>query len=128
MWFEYHGKDRQMDKIKKANGMYWVGIPEAGLYILCGCPADSVKHLMKRGLIVQGEKDGIKYETGPNAILLSNHPNNTGIKPMLIGLEEQVKAQSQYIYPVVITVSHPLRKSWRPVPQKNWPERQCVSN
>lgn len=116
-----------MDKIKIANGMYWVGIPEAGLYILCGCPADSVKHLMKRGLIVQGEKDGIKYETGPNAILLSevsiqngsfsnlaefpvlqmfyrqgmllpNHPNNTGIKPMLIGLEEQVKAQSQYIY------------------------------
>ena len=84
-----------MDKIKKANGMYWVGIPEAGLYILCGCPADSVKHLMKRGLIVQGEKDGIKYKTGPNAILLSNHPNNTGIKPMLIGTD---KLESNYLH------------------------------
>ena len=30
--------------------------------------------------------------------MLPNHPNNTGAKPMLIGLEEQVKAQSQYIY------------------------------
>jgi hemerythrin len=66
-------------------------------------------------------------QTGPNAILLSDttiqkssfsnlaefpvlqmlylqgmilpgHPNNTGRKPMLIGLEDQVKSQSSYIY------------------------------
>lgn len=116
-----------MKKIKVAKGIYWVEIPEEDLYILCGCPADSVKHLAKRGLIVETEKDGVSYETGPNAILLSDvpiqkgdfsnlaefpvlqmlyrqgmilpgHPNNFGIKPMLIGLEEQVMAQAQYIY------------------------------
>lgn len=116
-----------MEKTKVSTGIYWVEIPEASLYILCGCPADSVKHLMKRGLIVKKERKGVTYETGPNAILLSdvtlqnerfsnlaefpvlqmfyrqgmmlpNHPNNTGIKPMLIGIEEEVKAQTEYIY------------------------------
>jgi hemerythrin len=116
-----------MEKIRVANGIYWVAIPEADLFILCGCPADSVKHLMKMRLIVQMEKNGITFETGPNAILLSDtttqkggfsnlgefpvlqmlyrqgmivpgHPNNTGRKPMLVGLEDQVKSQSLYIY------------------------------
>ncbi|MFW6138096.1 MAG: cyclic nucleotide-binding domain-containing protein [Spirochaetota bacterium] len=116
-----------MEKINITQGVYWVDIPEANLYVLCGCPADSVKHMMKRGLIVNKEKQGVVYETGPNAILLSDlsiqngsfanlaefpvlqmlyrqgmilpgHPNNTGIKPMLIGQENQVRAQSQYIY------------------------------
>src|SRR6185436_3320275 len=27
------------------NGVFWVQVPEAGLYILCGSPADVVKHL-----------------------------------------------------------------------------------
>lgn len=114
-------------KIKVGEGIYFIEIPEAQLYILCGCPADSVKHLMKRGLIVTREQDGVTYETGPNVVLLSdvlvqngafanlaefpvlqmlykqgmilpNHPNNTGKKPMLIGLPEQVEAQMQYIY------------------------------
>ena len=82
---------------------------------------------MKRGLIIPNEINGVSYESGPNAILLSdvmiqheslanmaefpvlqmlyrqgmilpNHPNNTGIKPMLIGAEEQVKSQMTYIY------------------------------
>ena len=117
----------RMEKIEVTSGVYYVEIPEANLYVLCGCPADSVKHLMKRGLIVSKEKNGVTFETGPNAILLSdvpvqkgsfsnlaefpvlqmfyrqgillpNHPNNTGIKPMLIGTEDQVNAQSQYIY------------------------------
>ncbi len=117
----------KLEKVQIANGVYWVAIPDAGLYILCGCPADSVKHLMKRGLILTKEKDGVNYESGPNAILLSdvlvqngmfsnlpefpvlqmlyrqgmilpNHPNNTGIKPLLIGAEDQVRAQMQYIY------------------------------
>nr|HPI75697.1 cyclic nucleotide-binding protein [bacterium] len=96
-----------MEKIKVATGIYWIEIPEVDMRILCGCPADSVKHMMKRGLISSREKNGVWYETGPNAILLSdvsaqngsfanlaefpvlqmfyrqgmllpNHPNNTG--------------------------------------------------
>ena len=35
-------------KTEVADGVYYVAIPEADLYILCGCPADSVKHLMRR--------------------------------------------------------------------------------
>ena len=116
-----------MEKIPVSNGVYWLEIPEADLRILCGCPADSVKHLMNKGLIVSEEKEGVLCETGPNAILLSesflqnghfsnlsefpilqmlyrqgfilpNHPNNTGIKPMLIGRKESIEAQSEYIY------------------------------
>lgn len=116
-----------MEKIKVSSGVYWVGIPEANLYVLCGCPADSVKHMIKRGLILQKEKNGVIFETGPNAILLSDvlvqnerlcnlaefpvlqmfyrqgmlipdHPNNTGQKPLLIGLEDQVRAQGEYIF------------------------------
>lgn len=116
-----------MKKIKVATGMYCVEIPAAKLNVLCGCPADSVKHLIKRGLIVSEEKNGVFFETGPNAILLSdvslqqerfsnlaefpvlqmlyrqglilpNHPNNTGEKPLIIGSEDQVRAQVEYIY------------------------------
>ena len=116
-----------MEKLRVANGVYWVSIPEADLSILCGCPADSVKHLMKSGLIVEKEANGASAQTGPNAILLSDtniqkgsfsnlaefpvlqmlylqgmilprHPNNTGRKPMLIGLADQVQSQSSYIY------------------------------
>lgn len=114
-------------KVQVAEGVYYIEVPEAQLHILCGCPADSVKHLMKRGLIINRETNGAVYETGPNVVLLSdvlvqngnfsnlaefpvlqmlykqgmiipNHPNNTGIKPMLIGMAEQVEAQMQYIY------------------------------
>ncbi len=116
-----------MEKLKVSNGIFWVEVPEADLRILCGCPADSVKHLMKRGLIAERQKAGVSYETGPNAILLCDspiqngcftnlsefpvlqmlyrqgmiipgHPNNTGRKPMLIGLEDQVRSQAQYIF------------------------------
>ncbi len=114
-------------KIKVTTGVYWVEIPEAKLYVLCGCPDDSVKHLIKTGLIKTIEEEGLSYETGPNAVLLSevlvqkgqfsnlaefivlqmlyrqgmilpNHPNNTGEKPLLIGTEKQVNAQMQYTY------------------------------
>ncbi|MEO5334010.1 MAG: cyclic nucleotide-binding domain-containing protein [Magnetococcus sp. YQC-5] len=117
----------KIHKIKVTSGVYWVEIPEAELYILCACPADSVKHLMKRGLILTAEKNGVCCETGPNAILLSdillqnghfanlaefpvlqmlyrqglilpNHPNNTGVRPLLIGSSEQVTAQMKYIF------------------------------
>jgi hemerythrin len=115
-----------MKKVNVAAGIFWVEIPEAGLYILCGCPADSVKHLKKKGLIVEEEKSGIPCETGPNAILLSDvpiqnqhfanlgefpilqmfykqgmilpkHPNNTGVRPLLIGKRDQVLSQAEYI-------------------------------
>ncbi|RAU21179.1 cyclic nucleotide-binding protein [Paramagnetospirillum kuznetsovii] len=114
-------------KIEVTTGVWWIEAPQAGLYVLCGCPADSVKHLMKRGLIVSAESNGIPFETGPNAILLSdamvqngnfsnlaefpvlqmlyrqgmivpNHPGNTGVNPLLIGSNDQVQAQMQYIY------------------------------
>ena len=117
----------KISKIQVTRGLYWVEVPALELNIMCGCPADSVKHLAKRGLIVAREKSGVSYETGPNAILLSDvsvqngffsnlsefpvlhmyyrqgmilpgHPNNTGQKPLLIGSEEQVKAQMEYIY------------------------------
>ncbi len=117
----------KIGKIQVTEGVYFVEIPDANLQILCGCPADSVKHLMKRGLILTREENGVIFETGPNVVLLSDvlvqngsfanlaefpvlqmlykqgmiipgHPNNTGIKPMLIGMSEQVEAQMQYIY------------------------------
>lgn len=119
-----------MTRISKnlvAPGLYWVAVPEADLYIQCGCVEDSVKHLIRRGLITQVEKDNITWETGPNAILLSDlmlqgghfsnlaefpvlqmlyrqgmgipgHPNNTGAKPLLIGNSEQIQAQNKYIH------------------------------
>lgn len=114
-------------KIDVARGIQWVEIPAAGLRVLCGCPADAVKHLIKRGLILSQEVNGVACETGPNAILLSDHslqngefanlaefpvlqmlykqgliipdhPNNTGHKPLLIGSREQVDCQMRYIY------------------------------
>ena len=116
-----------IEKVRVTSGVYWVSIQEAGLYILCGCPADIVKFLMKYGFIKTVEKEGVSFESGPNAILLSdvlvqhghfsnlaefpvlqmlyrqgmilpNHPNNTGVRPILIGTEKQINAQMQYIY------------------------------
>jgi hemerythrin len=121
---------RREDMIKKllvSPGVIWVEVPEAGLRVLCGCPADSVKLLIKRGLIAEVQENGYTFETGPNAILLSdtliqngafsnlaefpvlqmlykqgmvipNHPNNSGRKPLLIGSSTQLTAQKQYIY------------------------------
>lgn len=108
-------------------GVSWVAIPEAGLYLLCGCPADVVKFLIKRGLIQTEVRGGVRLESGPNAILLSDvmiqngsftnlsefpvlqmlyrqgmllpgHPSNNGQKPLLIGSAEQIAAQKAYIY------------------------------
>ncbi|MBF0191043.1 MAG: cyclic nucleotide-binding domain-containing protein [Magnetococcales bacterium] len=116
-----------MRKINIIPGVSWVEIPEIDLFILCGSPADIVKHLMRRGLINSVEKNGVTCENGPNAILLSdipiqngmfanlaefpvlqmlyrqgmilpNHPSNTGVKPLLMGSETQVRRQMQYIF------------------------------
>lgn len=117
----------RIHKIDVACGIKWVEIPEVNLHILCGCPADAVKHLIKRGLVLPREIQGVACETGPNAILLSDillqngelanlaefpvlqmlykqglilpgHPNNTGRKPVLIGSADQVGSQLRYIY------------------------------
>ena len=114
-------------KIEVSTGVYWIEAPEVDARILCGCPADVVKHLMKRGLVSPREKGGVRYESGPNAILLSDvmvqngafsnlaefpvlqmlyrqgmilpgHPGNNGAKPLLIGSASQVRAQMHYIY------------------------------
>jgi len=117
----------KIKKIDVTNGVFWVEIPDVSLKILCGSPPDTVKHLTKIGLIQFVEQDGVKFETGPNAILLSdialqnsafcnmaefpalqmlykqgmiipNHPGNKGTKPLIIGSEEQVSAQMEYIF------------------------------
>ncbi|EME71878.1 hypothetical protein H261_01477 [Paramagnetospirillum caucaseum] len=115
-----------MRVVAVSSGISWVEVPEADLRVLCGCPADSVKHLIKRGLIVPTERGGVTFETGPNAILLSDvplqngafsnlsefpilqmlyrqgmiipgHPNCSGRKPLLLGLAQQVEAQMEYV-------------------------------
>jgi len=119
-----------MKKIKKicvSPGIYWVEVQDVDIRILCGCPADTIKHLIHSGLIVSREEQGVTFETGPNAILLSDtmlqkgsfanmaefpvlhmlysqgmllpdHPNNTGVRPLLMGAKEQIQAQMKYIY------------------------------
>jgi hemerythrin len=95
--------------------------------ILCGCPADAVKHLTSKGKIRLITENGATFETGPNAILLAdnflqnglpanmaefpvlqmfykqgqiipNHPNNKGERPVLIGNANVVQSQLRYIY------------------------------
>lgn len=114
-------------KIRVTEGIHWLEIPDADLRVLCGCPPDAVKHLMRRGLILPVEEGGHAFESGPNAILLSDvmlqggvfanlaefpvlqmlyrqgmilpgHPRNNGDRPLLIGVREQVSAQLNYIY------------------------------
>ncbi len=108
-----------------SNGVSWVEIKEANLYLCCGCPADTVKHLRKSGCINDVEIEGIMSQDGPNAILLSdtliqngqianlaefpilqmlymqgmnlvNHPNYKKSKPILIGYEDQIISQLDY--------------------------------
>ncbi|MFD2233807.1 bacteriohemerythrin [Phaeospirillum tilakii] len=114
-------------KIEVTPGVWWIEAPAAGLALLCGCPADAVKHLIRRGLVASTEQGGVPFETGPNAILLSDalvqnghvcnlaefpvlqmlyrqgmivpgHPGNTGARPLLLGSAEQVAAQMRYIH------------------------------
>ncbi|MCE5336125.1 MAG: bacteriohemerythrin [Desulfobacteraceae bacterium] len=114
-------------KVQVSTGVFWVEVPEAELYILCGAPADSLKHLSRKGFIQKKVEQGTAFETGPTAILLSdiliqngafsnlsefpvlqmlykqgmlipNHPNNNGRKPLLIGSRQQINSQKKYIY------------------------------
>ncbi len=107
-------------------GVVWLEVPEADLYMCCGCPADVVKHLKKSEKISTVAIDGRPFENGPNAILLSDtliqngklsnlsefvilqmlylqgyivpgHPNCGKHKPILIGYEEQLIRQLNYV-------------------------------
>lgn len=114
-------------KISVSTGIYFVEVPGADVRILCGCPVDAVKHLLRKGVILSVEVDGVACETGPNAILLSDlsiqngrvcnrsefpvlqmlykqgmlvpgHPCNTNQRPLLVGSRFQVDAQLSYIF------------------------------
>lgn len=114
-------------KISVSTGMFWLEVPAADIRILCACPVDAVKHLLRRGLILPTEVHGVECETGPNAILLSdlaiqngrtcnqaefpvlqmlykqgmivpNHPGNTGLRPLIMGSRGQVQAQMEYLF------------------------------
>lgn len=118
---------KHMQIVQVAAGLYWVSIPEVDFFLQCGCMQDSVKYLIQRGCIEQIEQQGFIYETGPNAVLLSDttlqgghfsnlaefpvahmyfhqgkglpgHPNYCGRKPLLIGSSKQIAAQLEYIH------------------------------
>ena len=67
-----------MQKINVCPGVYMVDIHEIGLRILCGCPMDVVKLLTRKGIIRAVEGKGVRFETGPNAILLSDVATQNG--------------------------------------------------
>jgi len=114
-------------KITVTTGITWIEVADADLRLLCGCPADVVKHLARRGLILPIEVEGVACESGPNAILLSDlaiqngqacnraefpvlqmlylqgtlvpgHPNNRGRRPRMIGSRHQVETQLAYLF------------------------------
>jgi len=116
-----------MNLIKVATGLFWLEIPEQDLYLMCGCPMDSIKHLENMDIIHRINRDDVYMESGPNAILLSDlavqngyfcnlaefpilhmmykqgmalpgHPGNKGTRPWLIGISDQVEAQKKYIF------------------------------
>ncbi|MDA3956762.1 cyclic nucleotide-binding domain-containing protein [Oceanispirochaeta sp.] len=116
-----------MNLIKVATGLFWLEIPEKDLFLMCGCPMDSIKHLENMNFIHRIDRDDCYMESGPNAILLSDlavqngyfsnlaefpilhmmykqgmalpgHPGNKGTSPWLIGTSDQVNAQNQYIF------------------------------
>lgn len=92
-------------------GVTWIAIDEADLYICCGCPADTVKHLKKNGIISSIEKDGVRIENGPNAVLLSDTLIQNG---QVANLTEFVILQMLYLQGVNIPV-HPNFKNWNPL-------------
>jgi len=112
---------------KVTNGVYFINIQKANIRILCGTPADVVKLLMKQNHITSKMQGNFFCENGPNVVLLSdvtiqnfsfsnlcefpvlqmlyrqgmvipNHPNNNGDKPIIMGLKEQVNSQIEYIF------------------------------
>ena len=119
--------NRVMTKTSVLPGVWWVEIDQADLRILCGSPMDIVKHLIRQNLVKKTQSGSVSFETGPNAVLLSEktvqngrlwnlvefpvlhmmyrqgmalpgHPGNTGTKPLIIGCPEQLKGALSYIH------------------------------
>jgi len=116
-----------LKKVDIAPGIQVVEIEEVGLRVLCGCLENSVKFMARSGCIRPMEARGVKYETGPNAVLLAEqplrhgvlrnaaefpilhmlykqgmivpgHPNNTGRRPLVIGTPRCVDELAEYVY------------------------------
>jgi len=45
--------------------VYWVEIPEVQVFILCGCPPDIVKHLIKKGNNIRQGRKWRFFRSGP---------------------------------------------------------------
>lgn len=111
-----------MDKIKVTMGIYYIQVPEEDLRILCGCPENSIKFIMQKGLTPPVVKNGFNLVSGPNTILLNDisilnshflnfaefpvlHQqyfqgaafNGTHEKFTLIGMKDRVDHQAKYI-------------------------------
>ncbi|KAK3608825.1 hypothetical protein CHS0354_006866 [Potamilus streckersoni] len=111
---------------KLTNGVFWVEIKDADLRLLCGCPADSVKYLIRRKHIRSLNNAGVPTQIGPNALLLADTPlqngflsnlgefpvmhmlyfqgisvpghPNYGKKRVIIGTSGQIETQLNYMY------------------------------
>ncbi len=70
-----------IEHLKIAPGLFWVAIPSRGIFMQCGCPPDSIKHLIKRGLIhnKNAQNGGPHHETGPNCVLLADLTTQNGL-------------------------------------------------
>jgi hemerythrin len=109
------------------SGLYWVEIPAIGLRLQCGCPPDANKYLRTAGLIstaahgetgpnailladvtvsppaqgwfpVNAAEFSVMQMLYLQGLIIPNHPNNTGKKPILIGEQAEVIRQMNYIY------------------------------
>ena len=105
-----------------STGVTWIAIEKVGLYLCCGCPADTVKHLRKHAVITTTKQDGINIENGPNAILLSDTLIQNG---QVANLTEFVILQMIYLQGVNLP-EHPNYKKWKPlmIGYKNQIQRQ----
>jgi len=117
----------RMKIVEVGPGVHLVEIPQSGLSVLCGCPENVYKLLGRAGAIAKVEGEGGTWESGPNAILLSEfpvqggrfcnlvefpilqmlyrqgmivpgHPNNSGLRPLLIGHRDDLGAVARYIH------------------------------
>jgi len=107
-------------------GCFFLQAPSISLQMLCGCPPDAIKLLRAKGHVRSTTLEGSYAETGPNAILLSDrrvqgreisnltefpvlqmlykqglaipgHPNHQKCRPFLVGKQEQLDGQSEYL-------------------------------
>ena len=120
----YH--NMSLIKLEKiTNGTFWLQIDSVELRMLCGCPADAIKFLIKKGYIQELVENNQKKIIGPNALLLSDKhiqngrvsnfgefpilhmfyvqgmlvPSspNYGLTPYMIGSSEMIENQLKYL-------------------------------